>query len=302
MAHADDVIAGLDEVIEEPKLPDTEVVIDAPPDKEPVARADDGKFKGKEGEKPEAAKEPAAKPEKEMPLAAHIEERTQWKRERDQWLADKQALEARLKALETPPAQAPAATVIPPYEENPKGYLDANLKAAIEKLESGVQATQKIAETSQKTTEQLQQDAEFSRFMGTVQALEQQYIQTQPDYYDALNYIRQMRVDELALAMPHLTQEQIQRAITSEEVGLARALLQQNKNPHAVAYRIAQRRGYKPAAAAVELPTLPDVAKPNQLAPDMTLGSSAGQSDIDEGQEDPIDAALKSVWRPQKRA
>lgn len=300
MAHADDVLSGLDEVIEAPTAPEPEVSIEAPADKEPVARDESGKFKGKEGEKPEAAKEPAAKPEKEIPLAAHIDERTQWKRERDQWSADKAALEARLKALETPPVKAADPVAIPAYEENPKGYLDANLKAAIDKLEGGVQAAQKTAETTQKTTEQLQHEAEFTRFMGTVQSTQDAFVAQQPDYFDALNYIRAMRMDELTMAMPHLTQEQVQRAIVQEEVGLARALLQQNKNPHAVAYQIAQRRGYKKAADP--LPDLPDVAKQKQLAPDLTLGSSAGQSDIDEGEEDPIDAALKSVWRPQKRA
>jgi len=306
MAHADEVIAGLDEVIEEPKLPDADVTPAAPADKEPIARAEDGKFKGKEGEKPEV-KEPAKEPvkdDKTIPVAAHAAERDQWKAEaraekaaREAATAELNALKERLAKLEAPPAAVPA---IPAYEENPKGYLDANLKAAIEKLETGAQATQKTVEPIQKSVEQLRADLEYQQFMGTVQSTQDAFVAQQPDYFDALNYIRQMRTNELTLAMPHLTPEQIQRGIVQEEVGLARTLLQQGKNPHAVAYQIAQARGYKPAAAAAELPKAPELGKPNQLAPDLTLGSSAGAGDDIDQDKDPIDLALESVWKPRK--
>lgn len=307
MAHADDVIAGLDEVIEEPKLAEANVTTDAPADKEPVARAEDGKFKGKEEKQPEAGKEAKEPADKTIPVAAHAAERDQWKAEAraekaraDAANAQIAALNERLSKLEAPPIKTPDPVAIPAYEENPKGYLDANLNAAIAKLEGGAQATQKTVEPLQKSVEQLRADLEFTQFMGTVQQTQDAFIVQQPDYFDALNYIRQMRKDELTLAMPHLTKEQIDRGIVQEEVGLARALLQQGKNPHAVAYQIAQRRGYKPASAALELPKAPELGKPNQLAPDLTLGSSAGAGDDIEQEKDPIDIALESVFKVRK--
>lgn len=303
MAHADDVIAGLDEVIEAPSAPEPEVKVDPPADKEPPARAEDGKFKGKEGEKkpeskpedkPAEVKAPEAKPEpKTIPLAAYMEDKKTWQ----QKIAD---LEAKLNAVANPPKAAAVPAAPPAYEENPKGYLDAKVDSATAKVDSAIQKLESGVQPIQKSVEQLRADLDFNQFMGTVQATQDQFLQQQPDYFDALNFIRHQRTTELSMAMPHLTPEQVQQAITQEEVGLARVLLQQGRNPHAVAYQIAQTRGYKQAAAAVPPP--PDVPKPNQLSPDLTLGSSAGQSDVEDGEEDPIDIALKSVWRPQKRA
>lgn len=302
-ATADDVLSGLDDVIDAPDLPEVKVDITPPADKDPPARAEDGKFKGKEGEadpKAKETKEPAkivdGEP-KTVPLASHLEERNRHKAEVEQERAARRALEERLAKLENPPKSPPAA---PDHATNPTGYIDHRVNEALQKLEG------KVTETG-KTAEQAQQEAAFTRFQHTLATSEQQFMQATPDYYDALGHLRTLRANELITLNPDLTQPQLIEMIQREELGLASQLLRSGRNPHEVAYSLAKARGYAPKApnGAAGESLLPEVKGQKQLPPDQTLGSSSGSPNAGENfmnDDEVFDKAFNEMFPKRKRA
>lgn len=169
------------------ELPDANLNVDAPADKEPQPR-DNGKFAGKDKPKePEAkapAKEEAAKPpepspkpeSRTIPLAAYLEDK-------NKWAADRKALEERLSKLESPPKPPDA----PP--EDPKAYADFKVKAALEELAG----TKKEVQELKQTTQQGQQVTEEMRFSRQLETAEAMFIRENPDYHEALEHVRDIR-------------------------------------------------------------------------------------------------------------
>lgn len=282
-----DVLDGLDMPeseagTPEPVAPEPNVDLTPPADKAPQARADDGKFKGKEGEakpnsadtKPNSAKEPE-KPKDEsktIPLAAHLEERRQHKAEVEDLRKQHQAMMAELEKLKSPPKPPPAE---PDFTADPKGYVDTKLGSVLKQLETGTAELKK-------TTEQADQKAEAARFFQHMQTTEQQFLAQTPDYYEALNHLRGLRAQEIITLHPDITQEQLKQALSSEEIGLAAQLVRAGRNPHQVAYELARARGYTKKAANGAESLLPKVEKPNQLPPDQTLGTGSGSPNAGE--------------------
>jgi hypothetical protein len=292
-----DDIASLDTIIEEPTLPEAEINIEPPADKEPQARADDGKFKGKEQEAPKAADEPAkAEPAKveapkqeprTIPLAAHLEERKAFKSELD-------ALRAEVAALKNPPKQ-PAPP--PEFQEDPRGYIDHKVLDALQQTKQQVEEVKNIATQSHQSAEDL-------RFTQSLLAAEQQFIAQTPDYMEALAHLRQIRAKQLQIFHPGITEDQIRHTIISEEMGLAKQVAQQGRNPAQMAYQIAEAHGYqKKAAQQAAAVDLPKVAGPKQLPPDQTLGSgSSGAVEDTGGEADEFDKAFGELFGKRRRA
>ena len=132
---------------------------------------------------------------------------------------------------------------------------------------------------------------------------EAQFVQQTPDYYDALGHLRSLRIQEIKLFQPDITQDELNRAIVQEEMAFARQLLSQGKNPHQFAYAIAQARGYKKAEPKEKL-ELPKVeGGPKQLPPDQTLGSGADTAGAGEEEKgDEFDDAFSELFGKRRRA
>jgi hypothetical protein len=273
-----DVLEGLDAPETElgtdpPEAPEPRVDPAPEPDKLAQARAGDGKFKGKEGEAkpPERAADP--QPErKSIPLAAHLEEKNRWERRATETEQSLKAMRAELEALKNPPKPPPAE---PEFTADPKGYVDTKLGAALKQLETG---------TKEATTraERAEQSAEAARFFQHLNQTEQAFIAQQPDYVEALNHLRGIRVQELVTLNPSLTEQQVKQILQNEEIQLAANLLREGRNPHEVAFTLAKTRGYTPKApppANGAGNVLPHVPTQKQLPPDQTLGTSAGSPD-----------------------
>jgi len=216
--------------------------------------------------KPEAAApaEPAAptaptpEPAKVIPLAAHLEERTRWK-------SEMKALEDRLARLEKP---AEPAAPEPDFVTDPKGYVDAKTERALTALK---QVEERL--------EPVQQATELQQFLGHVAAVEGEFVRATPDYYEALEHVRQVRASQIAELYPAATQAQIAQQLLSEEVSVARQLVAQGRNPAETVYRLARTYGFAPKAAATPAaaaPAAPAVPKAPVADPTATLGSSAG--------------------------
>jgi hypothetical protein len=285
-------IASLDTIVEEPNLPEAEVNIEAPADKEPQARDEVGKFKGKE-EAPKAADEPPkeAKVEpkqepKTIPLASHLEERRAFKSELD-------ALRAEVAALRNPPKQ-PAPT--PEFQEDPRGYIDHKVLSALEQTKQQVEEVKSLATQSNQTAEEM-------RFSQHLIAAEQQFVAQTPDYMDALAHIRQIRMKQLQVFDPNITEAQMREQIIREELGLAKQVAMQGRNPAQVAYEIAKAYGHVPKAQQQQAPVdLPKVAGPKQLPPDQTLGSGSSPVEDTGGESDEFDKAFGELFGKRRRA
>jgi hypothetical protein len=292
----DEDIASLDTIVEAPTLPDAEVSVDPPADKEPAARDETGKFAPKDGKKEEKVEEPAkVEPPKQepktIPLAAHLEERRALKSELD-------SIRAELAALKNPPKQ-PAP--LPEFNEDPKGYVDHQTQSVVEKLE----AASKRVEQAEQTAQMSAQQAEHVQFVNFLQQAEAEFVSRTPDYHDALAHIRQIRARQLKVFDPNINEEQVRDTIINEEMGLAKQLKRQGRNPAQTAYEIAQAYGYTPKAQQAQqeaAPELPKVPGPKQLPPDQTLGSGSAPVEDATDQADPFEQAFNEMFGKRKRA
>lgn len=290
-----------------PELPEAELNTEAPPDKEPQARADNGKFKSKEEKEPEAKKpEPKVddKPKEprrgdNIPLAAYLEDKNKWQ-------AEKKAMEERLAKLESPP-KAPAPE--PKFDEDPKGYTDHKLNSALEQLKQQQGEAQKQLEQVTQTAQMSREQAEQLQFSQHLQTAEAAFVRENPDYYEALSHVRSVRAQQLKLMVPDITDEQVMQQIGKEEMGLAQQLARSGRNPISTVYQLAGAYGYQKKAQGeggddLKLPTVPGQ---KQLPPDQTLGSGGGGGnrggdETNEGEKDEFDQAFAEMFGQRKRA
>jgi len=284
-----------------PEMPEAELNVTPPEDKEPQARAEDGKFKGKDEPKPKEpeVKLPEQKPAKEqraIPLAAYLEDKSKWQ-------AEKKALEERLAKLETPP-KAPDPE--PSFETDPKGYTDHKVKAALALLEQQKAEVKTEVEQVKQTAQMSAEQAERLQFSQHLQVAEQEFVKANPDYYDALSHVRQIRAHQLKLMVPDITDEQIMQQVGQEEMNLAMQLARANRNPIATVYQLATAYGYqkKDPSKGTDTLKLPDIpGGPKQLPPDQTLGSGGGRggdTPADEGDKDEFDQAWAEMFGKRK--
>ena len=292
----------------EAKAPDLTPPEDAP-ERE---RNEDGTFKGKEPEKAEKEPKKAEKEEKvekeekpkneTVPLAKFLDERNRLKAELDardltirQFNEKLAALEAKLPKAEAPPE--------PDFVEDPKAYVDDKLAKAISKLEEVNKTATESGKKAEETANAAREQVMLQQFMTSMQSQEQNFVAQNPDYYDALNHIRQIRAYQLEQFEPGITQEKIFEVIRNEEIQMAAHLHRSGKDPVATAYEIAKRYGYVPKKEApkgngVGQPPPPAGGK-SQLPPDQSLGGGGGAPDTteDEAVQDAVDQALASLIR-----
>lgn len=291
----DEHIAELDAIVDQPPAsPDPIVDPNPPADKEPHARDDKGKFAAKDKPTDDPAK-PDDKPKdkEDIPLAAHIEERKQWKQERAQWLAEKRAFEERLAKLEKPPEKTAEQVKEPEYSQDPKAYVDTKVNRALEELKKGTTE-------AQQTAQQAHHEAQLTRFFNTVAEMEANFVSETPDYADARTFARQARFQQLQMLAPDATEDQLIAHLQQEEQQLALSALRRGANPAQLVYNYAKTIGYAKKADPAPPADVPTLGKPpKQLAPDQTLGSSGNSPALDatNEQEDPFDMAFKSMFK-----
>jgi hypothetical protein len=122
-----------------------------------------------------------------------------------------------------------------------------------------------------------------------------------------------VRYQELKLAYPEATEQQVIGAIQNEEREVARVQLQSGRNPYDYAYQLAKLRGYTaaattaPASAGTASRALPQVEAPRVMAPDTTLNTVSGSApgepeDGPESDEDILSAAMAERFPRARRA
>lgn len=160
----------------------------------------------------------------------------------------------------------------PDFLADPKGYVDNKVKAALDKLDA---AEKKTEETEAKVAEGEQLRAVLQATMTA----EQTFVQTTPDYPQALQHIRSVRTAQLQALFPDATAEQVANHIAYEERETARGLIAQNRNPAEFAYKIAKTLGYTPQATQGQPATRQTQATaPIDKSAVRTLGSGGGDA------------------------
>lgn len=296
---------------------DAELNVDPPEDKKPPERDEAGKFKGSDEKKPDAKKpddkkadaKAEDKPAETVPLAKFLEKTNALKEQLDAKDITLKQYEQRLAALEAKAAPKSEEPAEPDYVEDPKGYVDHKLNAALKGIEAANKAATESGKKVEETTAAIREREQLNQMMGSVAETERAFVSQTPDYYDALAHIRGIRAFQLQEFNPQITPEQIRQAIQHEETQLAITLMRQGKNPSDVAYRLAQQFGYvpktKPQAETKpdgEQPKLPEVQN-KRLPPDQTLGTGSSPGDAEvykPGEVDPVDTALSSLFGKRK--
>ena len=289
-----------DELVETPSEDEGKgpPVDEAPPeevgevDEQPPAQA-----KGKTKAKEEPAAPAPRQRDDRVPLATFLQEKKKFGDaigERDAKIA---ALEARLSKIENPEKPAPS------YEQDPKGFIEHATAAATKPVLQKLEEVSKAADEIKGGTKAQREEAAQQRFMAELQDAESHFVQTHDDYYDALNHVRQIAYQQIAEFNPAMEHDQILQAISQQELMMAARALDQGKNPHELAYKLAQINGYKKAEkkqapaktngkGPAKAPVLPD---DDALPPEDSLGASGGGGDDvqTDDEKDPFDQALE---------
>ncbi len=292
-----------DEQMRGRELPEAELNTDPPADKPVPERDETGKFKGKEEKEEKPKDEPKVEKEEKrndhVPLAKYLEEKNKLRDElaqRDITLKQFQEELAALKA-KLPKEDAPKE---PDFVEDPKGYVDHKLSQTMSAIEEHNKKAEAEGKKAQETAAQASQQVQVQRFLTDLGAQEARFVQSNPDYQDALNHLRTVRAAQLREFDPEITQDKVIGIIRQEEIQLAIQLAQQGRDPIQTAYNLARHYGYAKKEAKPEV-KLPETTE-RRLPPDQTLGSGSTESVREEAEnpDNPIDQALASLFK--KRA
>ena len=127
---------------------------------------------------------------------------------------------------------------------------------------------------------------------------EESFVKDKPDYWEALEYARGKRADQLRMAFPDADNAQLAEHIRSEEFATAAQILQQGRNPAEFAYNYAASLGY--TAGQQESPvskTQQELEAEKQNA--QGLGSPGTSSELDNllnSAPDEFEQALKEAF------
>lgn len=284
------------ELLEEIDRPETEPFTgeQEAPALEPEAPVAPEKTAAPEPDKPPEVLPAPKEAERVVPLATLLEERRRY--------------EARLKEVQDKAAKPPEGKPEPDkpvidYTQDPKGYVDERVGKALHELESlKKQGTEQLEKTGQTMAE--------IQLTNAIAAAEAQAASHLPDYLEALNHVRRVRLQQLQLVNPEATAEQIEAHLGQEERQMAAAELAKNRNPYALIYEVAKTFGYAPAKPKADPALLtpePKKANSGALAPDLTLGKTGGAApetsagEEDESEDDILTAAFSERFG-KKRA
>jgi hypothetical protein len=202
---------------------------------------------------PSAPTAPVQQDDKQVPLAALHEARQIQKELREQ--AKKAQDEARFAREKAEKMELTFQSFLaertkeaaPKYEEDPLGalkYENDQLKKQVEEVNTGVKKTQ----------DEWQRTQQYQSFAQHVQSQEAEFKKQAQDYDHAIAYLKDVRLQDYADL--GYSQEDATSALQNEILGLAQAAVQKGKNAADVAYKMAQRYGYKAKTSDTKLETL----------------------------------------------
>ena len=184
------------------------------------------------------------------------------------------------------------------YLEDPKGYIDQKLGTTLDQLRNVEETVEKTTETIGAQGQALNQQQQIQAIQRMAAAGEESFVKDKPDYWEALEYARGKRADQLRMAFPDADNAQLAEHIRSEEFATAAQILQQGRNPAEFAYNYAASLGY--TAGQQESPvskTQQELEAEKQNA--QGLGSPGTSSELDNllnSAPDEFEQALKEAF------
>ena len=260
MSELLDEIAGQDVTEDESAAVESVEAVEAEPETEMAAPVT-------EAEQPKPA-------EKTVPLATLLEERAAKKQLQEKLQTFEQEIR-QIREQRQQVEQPVKEDAAPDYLQDPKGYIEWQRRQAEQAINKELEP---IRQQYQQSEQQRQQEAIASQISTKAGEYEAEFIEAQPDYYDALQHIRNLRIAEAqALGMQP---QQISMALRNQELQLAAFALQNGKNPAVLAYNLAKSLGYgqqlQQAAPIVTEEAKADMAAKREKAQGM--GGSGGAS------------------------
>jgi hypothetical protein len=139
----------------------------------------------------------------------------------------------------------------PKQEEPPAPVFrkpDDDIFGAVEDTQKSLE---ELREENKQRKEREDQEVTRQRVIRAASEHERTFSEKQPDYNDALAYLRESRIEELKWGAG-MDRAQAIEFITGEELNLAHSALTRRQSPAEVAYALAKARGYKRVEAKAE--------------------------------------------------
>lgn len=216
------------------------------------------------------------------------------KQELQEWRASQQqAQQQRQPETEqkAPEVKLPKA---PDYlDQEVKEYF-ANLQNYITERERQYQEQLKELRGGYEQQQQYyQQASQVQQAVNKARAMESEFVKQAPDYYDALQYVRDLQVKALTEDYG-LPLEQAQAHIQQDEMSRLMNALQIGRNVAEITYNTAKRFGYQPAKKEGQRQR----AKPDKSRASLNMGGSPRTSlqDLGEKPMDEFDQAMKELF------
>lgn len=127
----------------------------------------------------------------------------------------------------------------PDFLADPKGYVDAKVKAALDKLEGS-------EKQSKEESDKIKAQQALTTLLSATARAEAEFTQATPDYQKALTHVRDVRKQQLKMLYPDATDQQIGGQLAQEEIAIAHQALSRNQNPAEFIYGLSKTYGYKP--------------------------------------------------------
>ena len=158
---------------------------------------------------------------------------------------------------------------VPKFDDNPAINLNTRLTEAEKRLKEAAERDiqyQKMAEVQQHQ----------ARFAQDFSGIEEAYAKTKPDYYEAVQFLGQSRIEEyMTLGM---SQQQALQAAHNDAMAIAVNSAQTGQNGPDVFYKLAVKRGWKGAAPKAPQKAAQDLeALARNVQESTSLGTSGGK-------------------------
>lgn len=253
---------------------------------------------------PDSKPEPAVVQKQEVPLAALLEERREWKERYaslEKQLTTQAELNAkgqeRLEKLAQAIAGKQADSTAPPqFEHDPLG----NLKYG---TETALNTVQELKQWKEQQEAEQKQRVQFESFRSAVNSREQDFAKDHPDYWQAAEHV--VKAQKEMLELYGVPPEQLNAALAQQISAIAANALRAGKNPAEVTYELAKRQGFRAGQKQPDIATLAKGVEAAKTVPsgkesfsEMSLEALAqmADEDFDKLVDDPV------AWKKAIRA
>lgn len=201
--------------------------------------------------------------------------------------ADDAALLQELRAQRAQPKKD-AEEQPPDFLQDPKGYVDSNLKQAIKEVK---EATKEAKEAK----DELKQHQTLQAVITTATSQVNEFVATTADYPKAIEHVRNVRRGQLEMLYPQATADQIGAVLAREEITLASQIVTQGKNFAEFAYEYAKKMGYQPPKPPD--PTPQPAAKKVDASAVRTLGSGGTDSEPEDDESSHPNSEFRAIQK-----